>query len=426
MAIPDESNDAAHGRKRILPHSWLDVLYQDKELVDHDSGYRIPQTVRTPNGLGGRTESLLVGLDNGNYELKYTLLHRKSGRFVHGSVVTAVQRARQLSAGQREGRTWVVSDVADSGSEHSEQGTRTIVTGETALMGGASLSVGSTSVRLSDARHVDMLMAVLVQGLIEAGYEQGEYPIALGFGIPNSEVRPMPGNPNRNDVVPETKEALRSLRRKVFDIETEDPDGRVLKYRIYVVNMVPVAQTLGGASTWGMSLAGQDLTGSIKKVTAFDIGGGDLQYMEFSLPHWTASGNRLGDGTVLLARGLMEQFRQSSDFSRLTPSMAELQRALIHQRIMLGGEEVPIPQMVRNVMDTDGAELLSRIQPFLADTSQFVLGLGGGLRLMGGQIIERAIAAGRAPESYLLVPDELAQYVNVVGVYANALYVFEG
>ena len=140
---------------------------------------------------------IAIGFDNGNDAAKMSVLN-DAGKAVTIRIPTAHQLAKTFQGGQGE-VTYQLGD--DTGFWIGEAAIRNA---------GRALRVGSTATRITDTRHPSFVAACLVEALFAAGFAPGEYTLALGFAIPNSEIIKESPNSDKLVVSDETKHALRT------------------------------------------------------------------------------------------------------------------------------------------------------------------------------------------------------------------------
>jgi hypothetical protein len=96
--------------------------------------------------------------------------------------------------------------------------------------------------------------------------------------------------------------------------------------------------------------------------------------------------------------------------------------ALLTRTVLVGGRRVPIDDLIATAIQTRGQPLLAALSPILADHRRFPILSGGGAACLRTELDARAAAAGRATDSYLIVPESVTSTLNAVGLFALALY----
>jgi hypothetical protein len=235
---------------------------------------------------------LAVALDNGNDAGKLVMLDR-AGLLRSVRVPTAHVVARRIQGGTGE-------------TTYRLDGGTLYWIGETALRNeGRALPVGPTPQRLADPRQRQFIAAGLVELLIAAGYEPGEYTLALGFAIPNTEIVRETERSEKMLVSPETRDALKEhLRGATWTVERTDARGdQHTEWTLSVGQLVPQAQSIGTFVCWSKTPGGKNIS-DYDAVTVLDIGGGDIHQSDIAIKPYRMSTQRLGDGTIDIARGL--------------------------------------------------------------------------------------------------------------------------
>jgi hypothetical protein len=292
--------------------------------------------------------------------------------------------------------------------------------GEVALRNeGRALPVGPTPQRLADPRQRQFIAACLVELLIASGYEPGEYTLALGFAIPNTEIVREADNSEKMVVSPETRDALKEyLRGASWTIERTDArGGQPCQWTLRIGQLVPQAQSIGTFVCWSKTASGKNIT-DYDAVSVLDIGGGDIHQTDIYIKPYRMSTQRLGDGTIDIARGLKELLPKA----RLNDVTA--QHALVTRKALISGKLQDVSREVQEAIAMYGQDLIGVILPVLQQTRRFVLLTGGGIILLNGALTQRLKAAGKVEsQDYLLIPDELAAQLNAVGALFGVLFI---
>lgn len=284
---------------------------------------------------------------------------------------------------------------------------------------GEALPIGGTAERLADIRVRTFLGACLVEALVAAGYPAGSYTLFLGIAIPNEEMV-LDLAKNSMGVNEETRRALKEhLRGTVFAIERTDERGRRALWQVTIGQMVPQAQSIGTFLCWSRRPDGQVLT-DVDALTVLDIGGGDLQRTDISTRPYRMLTQRLGPGTISIARALSDRF------PRLRLNTVQAQHALITRTLRISGRPQDIGPVVDEVVAAN-QDILARILPTLQQQSRFVLITGGGSILLRRQLLERAAATGkRAGDDYEVIDHGLSAMMNAVGALFAVLFTAYG
>ena len=385
----------------IREMSVLDALMEGVTLG-------LPSRVRVQNS----GDLVPVGLDNGNGHTKVALLS-DDGQLINQTVPTVYRTAREVRGG-----IGIISYMVNGGSQFW-------IGGEALNHEGDALPIGATAERVGDRRQREFLAAVLVESLLAAGYQAGIYNLAVGLAIPNDEiVLKKDGEGNKLGVSKETRTAIKEyLFGKTFNIERTDVHGRVMLWTITYSTVFPQAQSIGTYLTWSRQPNGLPIDNGIEALTIIDVGTGDLQRTDVDVAPYRMMGEKLGRGTVLMARQL------SQHLSQLRLNDAQSMQALITRTVREGGRRQDISQMVDSVVAAEGQDLVARILPVFQQSSRYVLFTGGGVLLQGLRqaIDERAQAAGKtSPRNYSMVPESHALTLNATGALLAVIYAAGG
>jgi hypothetical protein len=337
-----------------------------------------------------------IGLDNGNDAAKVTLLNCE-GRAISVRIPTAHLLAVSFQSSMGE--------VAyQNGAGNS------FWIGEVAIRNeGEALQVGSTAQRFMDARQQPFIGAVLVEALIAAGYAPGEYRLALGFAIPNTEI------------VKESAEEARQVLKKylqghTWQLTRTDTRGRVTTWTLTVRHLLPQAQSVGTFVAWSKAPSGAKVI-DYDSVTILDIGGGDLHRTDIWLKPYRLATERMGNGTIEVARGLIKRLPKA----RLNDVTA--QHALVSRHALTSGKMQHVSTEVDEVLQMYGHNLVARMLPTFQDTRRYVIITGGGAILLQGPISDVLAAAGKEQgHDYFLMDHGLASVLNSVGALFSVLF----
>jgi hypothetical protein len=374
----------------------------------HDAEYQLPGWVTI-----GEQRYLAVGDDNGNGAKKLAVL-TEQGRLVTTRIPTAYKVAKAIRAGK--GVTTYRVDGGDA-----------FWIGEDALLrDGDALPIGATSQRLADLRQRSFNAACMVETLIKAGYAPGTYPLAVGFAVANEEIesRPQRDGSEKMGVSSDTRDALKThLNGQVFTVERVDPQGALTAWTLRYEKIIPQAQSIGTLFAWSRTVDGVLEADGIRRVSIIDVGGGDMQLTEVELNPYRMSAERLGSGTIAIAREL------AGKFPRLRLSDAQAQYALETRTIEESGRAVPIEPEVTAAIQSAGQDLVGRMLKVLQQAGAYVLVTGGGVKLAGlrALIEERAAAAGKlSPRNYTVIDPTVADILNATGAYLAVVYAAAG
>jgi hypothetical protein len=337
-----------------------------------------------------------IGLDNGNDAAKVTLLNCE-GRAISVRIPTAHLLAVSFQSSMGE--------VAyQNGAGNS------FWIGEVAIRNeGEALQVGSTAQRFMDARQQPFIGAVLVEALIAAGYAPGEYRLALGFAIPNTEIV--------KESAEETRQVLKKyLQGHTWQLTRTDTRGRVTTWTLTVRHLLPQAQSVGTFVAWSKAPSGAKVI-DYDSVTILDIGGGDLHRTDIWLKPYRLATERMGNGTIEVARGLIKRLPKA----RLNDVTA--QHALVSRHVLISGKMQHVSTEVDEVLQMYGHNLVARMLPTFQDTRRYVIITGGGAILLQGPISDVLAAAGKEQgHDYFLMDHGLASVLNSVGALFSVLF----
>lgn len=345
---------------------------------------------------------LAVGVDNGNDALKLSMLGN-DGRLFTQRVPMAIAPARTIQSGRAEA-TSVVDGIP-------------LWVGAVALRhDGQDIPAGATAQRVVDPRWRQIFFAALADLLAEAGYVPGAYNLVVSLAVPNTEVA-RDTRSDRLGVVAETAAAIRAhVRGQVAVVQRVDARGATQQWTLTVQQVLGQAQSLGTFTAWSKSPAGRTVQ-DVEGVLVVDLGGGDQQQTEITVSPYQLLTERIGDGTITLARA----FQRSFPGAQLTTLAA--QQALMTGQLMLSGRRRDVTHQIQQVLAAEGQNLIGRMLPALRQQRLFVLFTGGGIILLGDLLHERIATTSKRPgEDYALVPPAFASELNSVGALFNLLF----
>lgn len=373
-----------------------------------DTQYQLPAWV----SIGGQ-DYLVVGDDNGNGAKKVAVLTDKA-RLVTTRTPTAYKVAKAIRAGKG------VTSYRVNGSD-------AFWIGEDALTrDGDALPIGATSQRLADTRQRSFNAACMVETLVRAGYAPGVYPLAVGFAVPNEEIESQSqrDGSEKMGVSSDTRAALKAhLNGQIFSVERIDPQGHLTTWTLRYEKIIPQAQSIGTLFAWSRTIDGVLEADGIRRVAIIDIGGGDMQLTEVELDPYRMTAERLGQGTIGIAREL------AAKFPRLRLSDAQAQYALESKTIEESGREIPIDAEVQAAIQSTGQDLIGRMLKVLQQPGAYVLVTGGGVKLAGLRAIieERAVTSGKtSPRNYTIIDPQVADILNATGALLAVVYAAAG
>jgi len=389
----------------MAPRTIVQELIAAEEAGTHPR-FGVRSTIRI-----GKQQGIVVGLDHGNDALKLAVL-TLDGTLSTLRIPTAYREAELIRGGENE----VSYRVDDSPA---------FWMGDTALRhDGDDLPIGPTKQRMIDARLRALLAASLVELLHAAGYEADTQHLVLGFAIPNTEIVPVrgeregEGETEKLGVDPDTRVVLeRHLKGAKWSVERMGLDGSVQRWVLYIVAVMPQAQTTGTLVAVTKAPNGATVT-DIEEMDIIDIGGGDLQLTNVKIkPSYQLITRRLGDGTIRVARAL------KAKFPRHELNDVAAQQALITRRLLVSGRQRQIDAEVTEVLDSQGQALIGTVLPLLRQSRRFVTITGGGVILLHHLLTPRLDAESKVRgEDYELIHHGIASLVNAIGVLFAVIF----
>ena len=380
----------------------LDLLITNQEAKENDPSARVVFGLTSRVRIGTQDNIISVGVDNGNDALKLAVIN-DGGELVTLRVPMSYRTAKSIQAGE--------------GELTYRMGRTAFWTGETALRHeGGDIPAGPTDQRVIDNRWARSLASGLVELLTIAHFSPGAYQVALGFAIPNNEIV-RNTDTNKLGVANGTAEALKEhVRSKVWGVQRIDKAGSTEDWTITVREVVPQAQSLGTYTVWSKATTGKTVT-DVDGVVVIDIGGGDLQVTEIALNPYQMITERVGDGTISIARALIDQFPDL----KLTSVAA--QQGLMTRRMMIGGKYRDVDEEVLEVLGSEGQNIIGQVLPILRQSKRFVIVTGGGVILLYDMLTKRLDTAQKTRgEHYELINHGLASILNSVGALFAMLF----
>lgn len=350
-------------------------------------------------------ERIAIGYDIGNQATKVAAL-APDGKLLCLRIPTAYQPATEIRGGEQlvtyrvgTGAPFWIGDVALSND-------------------GQALSLGSIAQRLTDQRLREFTAACLAEVLVSAGYPAGSYDLALGFAIPNMEIVMLKGDDKGTEklgVAPATAEALVTyVKSQRYTVTRSDERGRDAVYELHVANLIPQGQSIGTFTAWSRTPTGQLVT-DVEAIEIVDIGGGDLQLTTVFTKPYRMTTQRLGDGTVRIARALKDRYPFLSDVAA--------QQALITKSIRISGRRRDISADVDAVVSKEGQDILAQIVPVLRQRTRFGLFTGGGTTLLERDLLQKAKAENsRRGEEFELINHGTASLLNATGSLFGVIF----
>lgn len=380
----------------MTPQPKQRSIAQELLAAAQHGGY--PNFGLTPTIKIGHQSALAAAVDNGNDALKGAIFDH-GGQLVTTRIPAAYKAAAQVRAGKQEltyridGQAFWIGEVA---LDHE----------------GEDLPIGPTRQRLRDLRMRNFMAAGLVELLYTAGYGPGEYTIVLGFAIPNGEIEPI-GESDQLGVNPLTKETLQKwLKGAEWSVDRLDHYDGTWEARTWTIRILTVlaqAQTAGTVLVTTKAANGKTVT-DINAMKVIDIGGGDLQATEVRINPYQMISDRLGDGTIRVARALAQVLPKAS----LNDVAA--QQALITRSAMWSGRRHDISAEVDRVLAAQGQGLMTTFLENIRQSRNFITITGGGVILMHDQLVALLDQEGKVRgEDYELINHGVSSVLNAVG-----------
>ena len=416
-------NQQAETQQAILiPGSWAWYVAKGLQLIDSEGIY-IGSRVRFPVAENQPpVDATLIAKDWGKNA-------HKGGGVSHDShfrstvVLDAYCRARDIDHSAQElhdGQiqpwealaTWRVfhhNDQTDGDAVGFWLGRHAVpYTGE--------LPITKTAMRIDDSRSQDMLLASTVMDLINLGLsptimeEDMEvtqiHKVVLALGLPLQDVKSK-----------ETASAVAGLKGIHIVERTEASTGVTQRWHIEIVSVIVIPQTRGSLTAATRTLRNKWAYTKKRIFRVRDIGAGDIH--EYGVDAAGFSGRRLGDGMVKLATALRDLIEEKYGIHL---SMAEAQQALRTHTITKAGEPFDISPLWPSLKaEIDG--ILTLIGDIREIKTTFIIFTGGGTALLASEIREMmtngyGLVEG---EDFLILPENIAEIANVIGLFASAL-----
>lgn len=351
-----------------------------------------------------------VGLDNGNDHAKLASINQDR-RLMTSRIPTAYADAREVRGG-----TGVVTYRVNDGAA--------FWIGEPALLAnGQALPIGSTAARLADQRQIQFLVAALVEHLT-GQHDPGAYHLAIGLAIPNNEIVLVPSSKGeRLGVSPTTRKAIKAhLHNRTFHVRRIDERNRLHEWSLTISQVLPQAQSVGSFLAWSRDVLGNVVRDDVTSISIIDVGGGDLQRTDiWTQPAYRMMADRLGDGTITLARAL------AAMYPNVLTSDALAQSALVAGAIRAGGRTRSIKHDREQILSSYGQDMIARMLPVLNQAQSYVLATGAGTILLRQMLTQRAEALGRVEaDDFEILNPAVAPTANAIGALFALLFATAG
>lgn len=405
----------------LIPGSWAWYVANGLPLIDAEGIYigprvRFPTTENQPP-----VDAVLIAKDWGKNAHKGGGVSHDS-RFRSTVVLDAYCRARDIDHSAQELHDGQIQPWEELATwrvfHHNDQAVDAVGfwLGRHAVPYTGELPITKTAMRIDDFRSQDMLLASTVMDLINLGLsptimeEEMEvtqiHKVVLALGLPLQDVKSQ-----------ETATAVASLKGIHIVERTEASTGVLQRWHIEIVSVIVIPQTRGSLTAATRTLRNKWAYTKKRIFRVRDIGAGDIH--EYGVDANGFSGRRLGDGMVKLAAALRDLIEEKYGI-HLT--MAEAQQALRTHSITKAGEPFDISHLWPSLKaEIDG--ILTLIADIREIKTTFIIFTGGGTALLAGEIREMMTNGYGLVEGvdYLILPQNIAEIANVIGLFASAL-----
>ncbi len=388
----------------------LDLILRGEPMID-PHGKAMPRIME--DSRGNRVYQL--GIDIGNHWGKGAMMNATTSTIAFHRTPAAYTPARAATAGETP-RMFRVNIHNGSGfGEWFWIGANAIE------RNGDLLAIGSTAERYLDPRQLNYLAAFVVETLINAGQQSDGalMHLHLGLGIPNDEV-------GEDGIVPKTKEVLQGkLTGRMFTVEVKDPRLGTRTWNLHI-DLSSFAQSMGSYFLWARNPSGVPVHCAAEKIIVIDVGGGHLLKLEVTPQPFSAYGDIVGHGISSIAQTLRESLsKEELPYRTMRLTRAEATAALISGKIRIGGVPRPLPERVQQVVASQLQTIIGQIHAEFQNTRNFIIWTGGGTAMLHNQIEAHARANGRAPDSFLVLPETVASLANAGGLLAAGMMKFQ-
>ncbi len=364
-------------------------------------------------------EAYILSLDFGKRALKVGGVD-KFADFHARTFVDAYAAAKQLKQQEESGEGESIWKVRGPGEAKLSEAFRF---GNSALRTAEALPVNETAAaRLEDPRVRNMTICAVIQILQDMKiyptvYEDGmpvlkKLHVVLCIGLPVDDLT------RRRE---ETEQALQHLKGEYRIEQFDTKSGKTETWAIEVNGFIPTPQPRGTHYTAMRRLDGTPALPK-KITTVIDIGGGDIYAYEVdSSSGVVVEGQRLGDGTIAIARELIPLVE---DTYGVHISEAQAQEALHLRTILKGGEEIDISGLLEQLRPRF-AHLLTTVTISKRMLATFIIFSGGGAALLHNEIAAKMQALPGQHEvgkDYLILPSAIAPIANCIGLFAHGYY----
>ncbi len=412
MSLSSQNTASVH------PDCLYALLTRNAPLVTK-AGASFPRGIPLPT-LSWK-KGIPMGVDNGNYRIKITLLDALSNSLVNQAIIAATgpDPKTRTKVSRTKYRVRCLDTQPSTFSGWFLIGCQAI---NLCPPDQLSLGVGSTGERLGDVRQLDFVLASLVESLKLAHYPAGTYPLICGFGVPNDEFV-------SGDLCEETTDALGLLMDHSFEVERQEQDQeKAEKYVLTGAEVIPTPQTSGTFAALNYGIDGKLCESNVVDEIYVDFGGGHTQEYrvsrilnERSEIELVGTGGRLGvgRGSIAIARVVLDALRDK--YPNLPLSDIYSQVVLADNQVRVHGVSRPLDEIIDHSLLENAAEtLLTDVLKILQQESSRVTFTGGGLSL---DLIAEPLKkrAERRGAGLLLLDTTWASILNSYGIYQQAV-----
>jgi len=391
--------------------TWLSAACTQTPLIFVKDGqeYCLPNTVpyryRDEEGMGFiDTQAIVFSADNGNDAFKGTVLDAREPLLRSQRIVTAYAPSRTIRAGDRP-TTWRVNS--------SEE----FLIGEDALLSESieDLPIGLTEERLRDDRYRSYLYAAIVETLSQARYApsgpHGEYPLYVGFGMPNEEI-------SLQGLKPLVAAALQTIFNRRITVLRTDSEGETCTWNIRLIEVNPFPQSLCSFFAWYYRIDGSAIETDILRYVSLDFGGGHLHRADIDIIHrpgkrpgirMTAS--LLGPGTISMATALREAIRSECGVAL---ELVEARQALLSGYAPINGRRTSVKDVVEGIIKERAQNIFTTILPTIQQGKNYIGFTGGGSVLLQRNLYAM-VSQKRETSDFFFAPAEVASTLNSIG-----------
>lgn len=363
-----------------------------------------------------------IGHDRGNGYGKHATII--SGKLVTQEMVNAIANVTKTIAGVKA-TTYRLRREGEYGLAYC--------IGDDALKTNTSqpLPTGSTGRRLSDLRQIEYEMAAMVAFLRKCSYTPGNHILTLSIAIPNDEIV-VTNTTGKTTVIAETEKALREVYEKTWIVEETTPRGDVQEWELrFTKKRVVIPQTMGAITLYSRDVYGRLVLDGIEAIAIVDIGHGDTQGSIVQLKPFSMSVERIGDGTIRIAKALLPAMRQqavldgSIDATQI--NMNQAQAIAQTKTVIKRGKTVRLEGLVDELTTREAASLAVELARFFRPTNAEPLIVGGGSKnqLIRETIEKQTKSLWGDGQGVFFFDPKLTSVANAIGAFMQLFWVVQ-